>query len=60
MGKNTSKSDNKNSMDKASIEVCDYILVVDSRKGKNKLASMMKKIMTNITSVTLKVSEKSK
>jgi hypothetical protein len=60
MGKNTLKSDNKNSKDKVSIEVCDYIPVVDSRKGKNKLASMMKKIMTNITSVTLKDPEKNK
>lgn len=60
MNKISSKSDIKDSKNKATIEVYDSIEVVDINKGKSARDLKMRKIMTDITSVIIKVPEKNK
>lgn len=60
MNKISSKSDIKDSKNKVTIEVYDYVEVVDINKGKSARDLKMRKIMADITSVIFKVPEKSK
>lgn len=54
------KSDIKDSKNNVTIEVYDSVEVVDINKGKSARDLKMRKIMTDITSVIIKVPEKSK
>lgn len=60
MNKVSSKSDIKDSKNKVTIEVYDSVEVVDINKGKSARDLKMRKIMTDITSVIIKVPEKNK
>ena len=60
MNKVSSKSDIKDSKNKVTIEVYDSVEVVDINKGKSARELKMRKIITDITSVIIKVPEKSK
>ena len=55
MNKVSSKSDIKGSKNKVTIEVYDSVEVVDINKGKSARDLKMRKIMTDITSVIIKV-----
>lgn len=60
MNKVSSKLDIKDSKNKVTIEVYDSLEVVDINKRKSARELKMRKIMTDITSVIIKVPEKSK
>lgn len=60
MGKVKLKSREKDSKNKVTMEVYDSVVVVDTSKGESPLDKKRKKIMTDITSVILKVPGKTK
>lgn len=60
MNKVSSNSDIKDSRNMVTIEVYDSVEVVDINKGKSARELKMRKIITDITSVIIKVPEKSK
>ena len=60
MGKVKLKFGEKDSKNKVTMEVYDSVVVVDTSKGESLLDKKRKKIMTDITSVILKVPEKTK
>lgn len=60
MNKVSSKSDIKDSKNRVTIEVYDSVEVVDINKEKSARDLKMRKIMTDITSVIIKVPEKNK
>ena len=60
MNKVSLKSDVKDSKDKVTMKVYDSVVAVDINKGKSVRDLTMRKIMTDITSVIIKVPEKSK
>lgn len=60
MKKVSLKSDIKDSKNKVTMKVYDYVEVVYINKEKSARNIKMKKIMTDITSVIIKVPEKSK
>lgn len=60
MNKVSSNSDIKDGRNMVTIEVYDSVEVVDINKGKSARELKMRKIITDITSVIIKVPEKSK
>lgn len=60
MNKVSSNSDIKDSRNMVTIEVYDSVEVVDINKGKSARELKMRKIITDITSVIIKVPEKNK
>lgn len=60
MNKVPLKSDIKNSKNKVTMNVYDSVVAVNINKGKSARELKMRKIMTGITSVIIKVPEKNK
>ncbi|MBK5898071.1 hypothetical protein [Catonella massiliensis] len=60
MNKVSLKSDIKDSKNKVTMKVYDSVVAVDINKGKSVRELKMRKIMTGITSVIIKVPEKNK